>query len=108
MTVARAAESIGCNPETIRRAIRNGNLSCYRFGTSIRVSAEHLQTYLDNALCPARDPLDQSLSATVAGGASHGGKATPVAAFRQERRMNVALDKPLRILKPKAGVKAEK
>lgn len=99
MTVSRAAASLGCHPETLRRAIRRGTLACYRFGGCTRISPEHLQAYLENALCPARDPKAQSLRYTGDDGPSFGGKTDRVGDFRLGQRMNAALDSPLRISK---------
>jgi excisionase family DNA binding protein len=101
MTAARAAEILGCHPETIRRAIRSERLSCYRFGGCTRISPEHLQSYLDAALCPARDQTDLSSSPTEANSQSSGGREDRVAAFRLEQRMNAALDRPSRTKPPK-------
>ncbi len=103
-TVTQAARSLGCHPETLRRAIRRGELSCYKFGGCIRLSPEQLQAYLDTALCPARGPKNPSSSNTGADGTSSGGKAERVAEFRRERRMESALDSPLRTSKPNLNV----
>lgn len=99
-TVTQAARSLGCHPETLRRAIRRGELSCYKFGGCIRLSPDQLQAYLDTALCPARGPKSLNSSNTEADGTSSGGKAERVDAFRRERRMQSALDNPLRTSKP--------
>ena len=96
LTVIRAARSLGCHPETLRRAIRRGDLSCYKFGGCIRLSPEQLQAYLDSALCLARGPKNHNSNNTEEDGTSSGGKAERVAAFRQERQMESALDSPLR------------
>lgn len=54
LTTAQAATKLGCHPETLRRAIRKGTLTCFRFGGCIRLSAAHLQAYLDSAQRPAQ------------------------------------------------------
>jgi excisionase family DNA binding protein len=104
LTTGEAAASLGCHPETLRRAIRNGTLTCYRFGGCVRLSPDHLKAFMDKALCPARDPNEQSLNDTEADGASSGGTVERVAAFRREQRMNAALDSPSRISKPSLNV----
>ena len=104
LTVTRAAHSLGCHPETLRRAIRRGDLSCYKFGGCIRVSPEQLQAYLDTALCPARGPKNPNSNNTGEDGTSSGGKAERVGEFRRERRMESALDSPLRTSKPNLNV----
>jgi excisionase family DNA binding protein len=91
LTITKAAEQFDCHPETLRRAIRAGKLACYRFGGAVRLSPEHLQAWMDAALCPARDPQDQSLSHAEEAGQSSGGMETHVAALQQARRQNKAL-----------------
>jgi excisionase family DNA binding protein len=89
MTVAQAAQRLGCNPETLRRAIRQGRLACYRFGGCTRLSEEHLRAYLDSALRPARDPKPT-------GADESGGMAVVLDEFRLKRRIDAALDRPSR------------
>jgi hypothetical protein len=100
LTVSRAARSLGCHPKTLRR----GNLSCYKFGGCIRVSPEQLQAYLGTALCPARGPKSPNSNNTGEDGTSYGWKAERVGEFRLERRMESALDSPLRTSKPNLNV----
>jgi excisionase family DNA binding protein len=104
LTVIQAARTLGCHPETIRRAIRRGDLSCYKFGGCIRLSLEQLQAYLDTALCPARGRKSPNSSSTGKDTTSSGGKAERVDEFRQERRTESALDSPLRTSKPNLNI----
>ncbi len=104
LTVAAAAEFLGCHPETLRRAIRARRLPCYRFGGCTRISSGQLRAYLEDALCPVRDRKDPSSSGTEPNGQSSGGKTDRVAEFQQARRMNAALDNPSRISKPNLNV----
>ncbi|MGI4950960.1 MAG: helix-turn-helix domain-containing protein [Janthinobacterium lividum] len=96
-TVAAAAAQLDCHPETLRRAIRRGDLACYRLGGCTRIAPDQLSAYLEAALCPARDPQDLSSSSTGASGPSAGGTMDAVDSFRQARRTRRALDKPSRI-----------
>jgi excisionase family DNA binding protein len=93
MTVARVAAQLDCHPETIRRAIREGRLACYRMRGCTRISPEHLQAYLDAFECRALDQIPQHLNSVAGGGKSSGGMAASAAASRLERRMRLALAK---------------
>jgi hypothetical protein len=64
---------------------------------------EHLQSYLDAALRPARDQTDLNSNSIEGNTQSSGGKADFAAAFRQERQMNAALDKSSRTKPSVAG-----
>jgi hypothetical protein len=64
MTVARAVAELDCHPETIRRAIRRGDLACYRMMGCTHIAPEHLQAYLDASFNPART-LNEPVNATV-------------------------------------------
>lgn len=103
-TIPAAAARLSVHPETLRRAIRAGTLSCYRIGGCIRISDDQLTAYLDSALCPARAPTDHGLSDTEASGPSPSGTGIDVAGFQQARRTNAALDNPSRISKPRLSV----
>ena len=103
-TVDSAAAQLDCHPETLRRAIRRGDLACYRIGGCTRIAPEHLTAYLEASLCPARAPQDPSLSGTAASGPSAGGTQDAVDTFRQARRTRAALDKPWRTTKPSLSV----
>ncbi len=104
LTIARAAEQMECDPETLRRAIRKKKLGCYRFGGCIRISPAQLQAFLETALCPANDQTDLSCSSTEAPGASSGGKEDIAAVAQQGRRLRHALDKPSRTSRPPLSV----
>jgi excisionase family DNA binding protein len=103
-TTATAAAALGYHVETVRRAIREGRLACYRPGRAARISEEHLQAWLKASECPARDPQDQSSNGTEADGASSGGTMDLGAELRQERRMNQALEGSSRTSKPSLSV----
>ncbi len=104
MTVAAAAAELDCHPETLRRAIRAGRLSCYRMGGCTRIAPEHLTAYLEDHLCPARDPMDQSSNGAGASGTPSGGKMDIAEGLRLERRMTRALDRPSRTSSPDLSV----
>ncbi len=104
MTIIRAAQSLGCHPETLRRAVRSGTLSCYRFGGCTRISPDQLQAYLESALCLAHDTKALNSSNAEDSGTSNGSKTEIAAALRLERRMNAALDSPLRTSKPNLSI----
>lgn len=46
LTVREAAEYLSCNPETIRRAIRDGRLEAYKLGRDHRISRLSLDNFL--------------------------------------------------------------
>lgn len=104
LTVADAAVRVCCHPETIRRAIRRGDLACYRMRGCTRIDPDHLQAYLDTSLCPASGTTIPTSSSGGAGGQSSGGRATAAAELRLEQRMNAALDKPSRTSRPSLNV----
>ena len=103
-TVDTAAAQLDCHPETLRRAIRRGDLACYRIGGCTRIAPDQLTAYLEASLCPARDPSDPSSSSTAGSGPSAGGTMDAVDTFRQARRTRRALDKPSRITRPSLSV----
>lgn len=47
LTTAQAAAKLSCHPQTLRRAVHKGTLTCFRVGYCLRFSAAHLQAYLD-------------------------------------------------------------
>ena len=100
LTVAAAAAQLGCNPETIRRAIRTQALACYRLGGCIRIAPEHLTAYLETHLCPAQGQPHPSSASVAVSGASPGGTATGAAAYQQARRTQRALDRASRTSRP--------
>jgi excisionase family DNA binding protein len=95
MTIDDAAEALRCHPETLRRAIRRKKLSCYRFGGLYRLSAEHLQAYLESAQCLASSPPNAAES-----GAPASGMEPALEGSRQARRINAAIDSFSRISMP--------
>ncbi len=54
MTVAAAAKYLGCHEETVRRAIRDKRLECYRPQRRCMISIEQLKKFLDSSQCRAR------------------------------------------------------
>ena len=94
LTVDEAAARIAVHPETIRRAIRRGELACYRRPGCTRIAPEHLQAYMDVAFCPARGSASFTSNGTATAGPLSGGKATTVADFRLRQRLKAALDRP--------------
>nr|WP_321985377.1 helix-turn-helix domain-containing protein [uncultured Lichenicoccus sp.] len=97
MTVSAAAELIGMHPETLRRAIRKGELTCYRRKGCTRIAPEHLQEFLDKDLCLAKGSTSLTLRSDGDLGLSSGGSEGSVTAFRRGQRLKAALDKPSRI-----------
>jgi excisionase family DNA binding protein len=86
LTVARAAEQLAVNPETIRRAIRNGRLVPHKFGGCIRISWEQLQAFLDEGKCSTVVKESSIPADADAPGQSNNGTAAAVAALRRERQ----------------------
>jgi excisionase family DNA binding protein len=100
MTIDDAAEALHCHPETLRRAIRQKRLSCYRIGGLYRLSAEQLKTYLESAQCLALGQTAPSSPDIAENGVSASGMETALAGSRQVRRMSAALDSSSRISRP--------
>lgn len=100
MTVAAAAEELGCSAEHLHRAIRARRLACYRLGRLIRVTPEQIAAYVESSLCPAQDPRGHVSTA----GADDGASERAVEALQQTRRVNRALDRPSPGASQKASV----
>ena len=94
LTVDEAAARIRVHPETIRRAIRRGELACYRRPGCTRIAPEHLQAYMDAALCPARGSTGLTSNGAATAGPSSGTQSATVADFRLRQRLKAALDRP--------------
>ena len=97
MTVNAAAEVVGLHPETLRRAIRNGLLTCHRRRGCTRITREQLQNYMDSYLCLAKGTTSHISSHDEGSGTSSDGKKIGAADSRRDLRMNAALDRPSRI-----------
>ncbi|NPD70369.1 helix-turn-helix domain-containing protein [Lichenicola cladoniae] len=50
LTTTDVASRVGCHPETIRRALRRGDLACYRTRGYTRVFEEQLTTHLERSI----------------------------------------------------------
>ncbi len=96
LTVDEAAAHLAVHPETIRRAIRRGELACYRRRGCTRIAPEHLQAYMDAAFCPARGSASSTSNGAATAGPSSSGKAVTVADFRLRQRLKAAADRPVR------------
>lgn len=96
VTVAAAASALGVHAETLRRAIRRGDLDCYKFGACIRLAPEQIQRFIE---CQDQNENNPTSSSVAGSGASRGTMQGNVGGFRLEQRMKKALDSPLRISK---------
>ncbi|MBF0529188.1 MAG: helix-turn-helix domain-containing protein [Deltaproteobacteria bacterium] len=45
ITVKDLAARFGCHPESVRRLVRSGKLSCFRVGRAMRFRAEDVEAY---------------------------------------------------------------
>ena len=105
LTAQKVADIIGCDTETILRAIRAGRLACYRpGGRLIRITQAQLDAYMESTLCPVRESTSPISNSGEAFSKSSGGKTDSVEEFRQGRRTRSALDRPSRISKPNLSV----
>ena len=49
-TTDQVAQLLGYKPETIRKKVRRGEISCFKIGSSICIPKEEVQKYLNNKL----------------------------------------------------------
>ncbi|MBS0959819.1 helix-turn-helix domain-containing protein [Acetobacter thailandicus] len=93
LTVTEAAQIMSMHPQTVRKAIREGEISVYRFSRSIRITESAISEYLNRYLCPAKDQRNHSSNSTERNGASYGLMKTESAKEAlQAARMRSALD----------------
>ncbi|MGI4793643.1 MAG: helix-turn-helix domain-containing protein [Janthinobacterium lividum] len=80
-TIADVADRLKCHPETIRRAIRRGDLVCYRMRGCTRASEEQLATFLQRFIPEAMPATNARQLSDI------------VDDFRWDRRMQRAIDR---------------
>jgi excisionase family DNA binding protein len=100
MTPTEVATELGCHPETIRRALRRGDLACFRMRGVTRIAPEHLNAYLETSLCPVSRMNSLTSNGDAEVGQSSGGKLDVASEFRLERRMRASLDKRSLTMRP--------
>ena len=91
LTIDRVAEILSCHPETVRRAIRSGQLGAYRRPGMTRISEDDLARYMESHHCPARGTTGHTWNYAAASGPSSGGNRVDADGYRLGQRMKRAL-----------------
>jgi excisionase family DNA binding protein len=92
MTIKRVADILSCHPETIRRAIRRGDLASYQIGGCIRLSIAQVEEYLERAQRLAMEATRDSASAQHQGKTSLNNQQEWLGDFRRMQRIRRSLE----------------
>jgi excisionase family DNA binding protein len=85
-TVASLAEEWECSEGVIRKAIRDGELGCFRLGTLIRIPAEEVRRFECQNIPSSDSEADTPLSGETSGGGTDASSKPAISLPRKRRR----------------------